>query len=169
MQRVVKKANNLRDYTWKAAQRRRRHKRYATDEHRKAKWLSQQREEEAKDDARTRSSDRMDGRTRHTERGRRGSSMGPQLLFSGWRAQWALHLLEVPPSLVGLCAQTNHSFWVWLSSLGVVCGRRNTSQSDQTGNYCLLPLRQLHAATLLGCRTTHGSRFWACLVPQRRL
>ncbi len=91
------------------------------------------------------------------------AAWGHSSLFSGWRPQWVLHLLEVLPSLVGLCAQTNHSFWVWLSSLGVVCGRRNTSQSDQTGNYCLLSLPELHAVTLLGCRTTHGSRFWMCL------
>ena len=73
------------------------------------------------------------------------AAWGHSSLFSGWRPQWVLHLLEVLPSLVGLCAQTNHSspFWVWLSSLGGACGRRNTSQSDQTGNYCLLPLPKL--------------------------
>ncbi len=73
------------------------------------------------------------------------AAWGHSSLFSGWRPQWVLHLLEVLPSLVGLCAQTNHSspFWAWLSSLGGACGRRNTSQSDQTGNYCLLPLPKL--------------------------
>ena len=50
-----------------------------------------------------------------------------------------------------------------LETYWYVSNRRNTSQSDQTGNYCLLSLPELHAVTLLGCRTTHGSRFWMCL------
>jgi hypothetical protein len=45
--------------------------------------------------------------------------------------------------------RTTHStpFGVYLSSMGVAFGRTNTSQSDQTGNYCLLPLQKLPTAS----------------------